>query len=169
VLVAGSSAVFVSRRPGNHSLPALSLYDLLRAARPSGTPTGAEFSAGTIRRTRRRPALRWGRAADVAARAAHLIAGGGIVGWFQGRMEMGPRALGARSILASPASVAIRDRINAQVKGREPFRPFAPSVLAEEADAFFDIPEPTAAPYDPHLRRHRACAGARGVVRGWFG
>jgi carbamoyltransferase len=91
--------------------------------------------------------LVWSRSRDVAARAARALAAGRIVGWFQGRMELGPRALGGRSILASPASVALRDRLNEAVKGREPFRPFAPSVLAEAADRFFEIPDATAAPY----------------------
>jgi len=91
--------------------------------------------------------LEWNRLRDIEAQAAETLAAGGIVGWFQGRMEMGPRALGARSILASPASIALRDRLNEIVKGREPFRPFAPSVLAESADRFFDIPDGTAAPY----------------------
>jgi carbamoyltransferase len=92
-------------------------------------------------------ALEWERVERISARAADALAAGCIVGWFQGRMEMGPRALGARSILASPASVALRDRLNETVKGREPFRPFAPSVLAEAADRFFDIPDGTAAPF----------------------
>jgi carbamoyltransferase len=92
-------------------------------------------------------ALEWERVDRIEARAADALAAGCIVGWFQGRMEMGPRALGARSILASPASVALRDRLNETVKGREPFRPFAPSVLAEAADRFFDIPDGTAAPF----------------------
>jgi carbamoyltransferase len=126
-------------------------HDLLRGARAGPVRHvywGPEFGAGAIEAAlAAEPAVRWERSADVAARAAEVIAAGGIVGWFQGRMEIGPRALGARSILASPASAVIRDRINALVKGREPFRPFAPSVVAEEAGTFFDIPEPTAAPY----------------------
>jgi carbamoyltransferase len=76
------------------------------------------------------------RAPDVAADTAKLLAAGAIVGWFQGRMEIGPRALGNRSILADPRSVAIRDRVN-RVKRRELWRPLAPSVLAERASAFF--------------------------------
>jgi carbamoyltransferase len=62
-----------------------------------------------------------------------------ILGWFQGRMEYGPRALGNRSILADPSDLAIRERINHAVKHREAFRPFAPSVLAEHAAACFDL------------------------------
>ena len=93
------------------------------------------------------PDLEWERVGAVEARTAELLAAGKIVGWYQGRMEFGPRALGARSILAMPTSAAVRDRINDLVKGREPFRPFAPSVAAEDAGRFFDIPDDTAAPF----------------------
>jgi carbamoyltransferase len=71
--------------------------------------------------------------------AAGDLAAGKIVGWFQGRAEIGPRALGNRSILADPRSVEMKDHINARVKHREPFRPFAPAVLRERAAEFFDI------------------------------
>lgn len=74
---------------------------------------------------------------EMLARTAAALAGGKIVGWFQGRAEFGPRALGARSILASAASVEMRDAINSRVKRRESFRPFAPSVLAEKAGEWF--------------------------------
>ena len=65
---------------------------------------------------------------DPASRAAELVANGHPLAWFQGRMEFGPRALGARSILASPSTTGIADRINAEVKFREPWRPFCPSM-----------------------------------------
>lgn len=88
------------------------------------------------------------RAADVpsrrvdamAPRVAGLLRDGNIVGWFQGRVEWGPRALGNRSLLADPRRADMQDTLNRRVKQRESFRPFAPSVLAEEADAWFDIP-----------------------------
>jgi carbamoyltransferase len=70
--------------------------------------------------------------------AAKLLADSKIVGWFQGRAEVGPRALGARSILADPRSAEMKDVVNAQVKHREGFRPFAPSVLDEEGSDYFD-------------------------------
>lgn len=76
--------------------------------------------------------------ANVEARAAELIADGAIVGWFQDRMEFGPRALGARSILADPTRPEMKDLLNKYVKHREEFRPFAPSVLEERASEFFD-------------------------------
>lgn len=76
-------------------------------------------------------------------RVAELLAGNRIVGWFQGRMEFGPRALGARSILANPADPGMKDRINSKIKGREPFRPFAPSVLEEQCAEWFDLEVPS--------------------------
>ena len=79
---------------------------------------------------------------ESVARAADELAAGGVVGWFQGRFEWGPRALGHRSILADPRTVEMRDRVNARIKFREAFRPFAPSVLTEHADDWFDIPDP---------------------------
>jgi len=78
------------------------------------------------------------RVADPAAEAARLLAEGAIVGWFQGRAEVGPRALGARSILADPRRSETKDLVNARVKRREGFRPFAPSVLDEHGPEYFD-------------------------------
>lgn len=72
--------------------------------------------------------------------AAKFISDGKIVGWFQGRMEFGPRALGCRSILADARRPEMKDILNRRVKGREPFRPFAPSVLAEKAMEYFEMP-----------------------------
>jgi carbamoyltransferase len=76
---------------------------------------------------------------DIASVAARLVADGQIVGWFQGRMEIGPRALGNRTILANPTLPTMKDKINAEVKHREAFRPFAPSVILEEKDTYFDV------------------------------
>ncbi len=75
---------------------------------------------------------------DPAAEAARLVAEGKVVGWFQGRAEIGPRALGARSILADPRRPDMRDVVNHQVKRREWFRPFAPSVLHEHGPEYFE-------------------------------
>ena len=69
---------------------------------------------------------------------------GKVVGWYQGRAEWGPRALGNRSILADPRRVEMKDIVNEKVKFREPFRPFAPSMLAERASEFVDLPGPEA-------------------------
>ena len=69
---------------------------------------------------------------------AERIAAGEVVGWFQGRMEFGPRALGHRSIVADPRRADMKDVLNARIKHREPFRPFAPSILADATGAWFD-------------------------------
>jgi carbamoyltransferase len=77
--------------------------------------------------------------ADRDRLVAGAIADGSIVGWFQGRMEFGPRALGCRSILADARDASMVERLNARVKLREGFRPFAPAVLAERADDWFEV------------------------------
>ena len=74
---------------------------------------------------------------------AGLLADGSFVGWFQGRMEIGPRALGARSILADPRRADVKDRLNSEVKHREPFRPYAPSVLEERCADYFEPGHPS--------------------------
>ncbi len=76
---------------------------------------------------------------DISAAAADLLHQGNIIGWFQGRMEIGPRALGNRSILANPVIPDMKDKINAEVKHREAYRPFAPSTTIEAKDRFFDL------------------------------
>lgn len=80
---------------------------------------------------------------DIAAAAAVLLAEGAVIGWVQGRAEFGPRALGNRSILADPRPSANKDRINELVKQRESYRPFAPAVLEECADVYFEMPSGT--------------------------
>jgi len=84
---------------------------------------------------------------ETCAYAAQLIAEGSVVAWYRGRMEFGPRALGHRSILANPGDPAMRDRINAMVKKREAFRPFAPAVSLEEVHKWFDVPLLAELPY----------------------
>jgi len=76
--------------------------------------------------------------ADVVAETADSLAAGAVVGWYQGKCEYGPRALGNRSILADPRDPGVKDRVNARVKFRQAFRPFAPAVLAERAHEFFE-------------------------------
>jgi carbamoyltransferase len=80
---------------------------------------------------------------ELCALVAERIAAGDVVGWFQDRMEFGPRALGNRSILADPRRHEIKDVLNARVKHREPFRPFAPSVLAEREAEWFEQDHPS--------------------------
>lgn len=74
---------------------------------------------------------------DIPTKVAQLLSQNKVIGWFQGALEFGPRALGGRSILANPSSVATRDRINS-IKSREEWRPFGPSILAEYADDLFE-------------------------------
>ncbi|WP_332853648.1 carbamoyltransferase family protein [Duganella sp. S19_KUP01_CR8] len=87
--------------------------------------------------------LSFRRCDDIVQTAAQLLAAGQVLGWVQGRSEFGPRALGNRSILADPRAAANKDRINAMVKKREAFRPFAPAVRSEDADRYFDLPQGT--------------------------
>jgi len=77
--------------------------------------------------------------AELLSETARLLAEGNVIGWYQGRMEFGPRALGGRSILADPRDPNMRDTLNQKIKFREGFRPFAPSVLADKAAEWFDI------------------------------
>ncbi len=90
---------------------------------------------------------------ELLARAARSLHNERIVGWFQGAMEFGPRALGNRSILASPRRDETKHRLNLHVKRREAFRPFAPAVLAEHASDYFEAP--CASPYMSFVRRVR--------------
>jgi carbamoyltransferase len=78
----------------------------------------------------------------IAPTVARFLAENAVVGWFQGRMEFGPRALGARSILANPTDPTTKDTLNAKIKHREAFRPFAPSTLLEAASTYFDLGGP---------------------------
>lgn len=89
----------------------------------------------------------FGSLSETCAEAARLIADGRVVGWYRGRMEFGPRALGHRSILADPGHPEMRDRINAMVKMREAFRPFAPAVSLREVDKWFEVPPSSEFPY----------------------
>ena len=96
---------------------------------------------------------------ETCRQAADQISRGHVIGWYRGRMEFGPRALGNRSILADPGVKDMRDRINAMVKMREAFRPFAPAVSLEEVHRWFDVAPGTNLPYmiatvqvRPHLR-----------------
>jgi carbamoyltransferase len=83
------------------------------------------------------------REAELLEAVARALSAGKIVGWFHGRMEFGPRALGARSILADPRGATTQDRINSIIKQRESFRPFAPAVLEDRVAAHFDLDHPS--------------------------
>jgi len=99
--------------------------------------SGPAFADGEIELALRDRGLRYERVADPAAAAADLLAERRIIGWFQDRMEFGPRALGARSILAHPARLETRDRVN-RVKRRESWRPLAPAILEERLSDWMD-------------------------------
>ena len=107
-----------------------------------GSYLGPQWSVAEVRAALDAEGLTYETLADDDAlcdRVAGLLAEEKTVGWFQGRAEFGPRALGHRSILADPRGRAVQRRVNLQIKFRESFRPFAPSVLAERADEVFDL------------------------------
>jgi carbamoyltransferase len=85
-----------------------------------------------------------------ADRAADELAEGGVIAWFEGRFEWGPRALGHRSILADPRKAEMKDTVNARIKFREAFRPFAPSVIEEAATRWFQL-DPAAKELGPYM------------------
>jgi carbamoyltransferase len=89
------------------------------------------------------PYTRQADSAELVENVAQLLVDGKIVGWFQGRMEFGPRALGNRSILGDPRLPDMQKKMNIKIKFREGFRPFAPSVLVEEVGHWFDIDRPS--------------------------
>ncbi|HXG35449.1 MAG TPA: carbamoyltransferase C-terminal domain-containing protein [Dehalococcoidia bacterium] len=98
---------------------------------------GPCFSEEEIHGAIERARLPYRQPPDIAEATAELLAGERIMGWFQGRMEFGPRALGARSILASPLAADMKDRLN-EIKDREDFRPVAPAVLEERLEEYFE-------------------------------
>lgn len=100
---------------------------------------GTEYSNARIEEIIKECKLTADYHSDIESVAARLLAEGNILGWFQGAMEIGPRALGNRSILADPTKPHMKDKINAEVKHREAYRPFAPSVPVEHLREYFDI------------------------------
>ncbi len=108
--------------------------------------TGSSFSNDEIRVELDRYGLEYTQLdyPELANEAAEIVAGGDVLGWFQGRMEWGPRALGNRSIIADPRRDDMKDILNARIKHREKFRPFAPSILQEATADYFDqaYPDP---------------------------
>jgi carbamoyltransferase len=108
--------------------------------RGTSTPyLGPSFKRSDILAAVKSAGLTARRSKSPARDAAEMIADGKIVAWFQGRMEFGPRALGNRSLLADPRRSEMRNILNQKVKHREDFRPFAPSVMAEHADEWFEV------------------------------
>ncbi len=109
-----------------------------------GAYTGPEFSDDEIVAELRKSDLKFETYTgdEVTKRAAQDIADGLVLGWFQGRMEFGPRALGNRSIVVDPRRAEMKDILNDRIKKREPFRPFAPSVLEERTAEYFEQSHP---------------------------
>jgi len=122
----GAALFLASREPGFRRTPATDNY------------WGPGYDDAQVEDELRRYGLAYRRSDRPAREAAALIASGRIVGWFQGRVEFGERALGNRSILADPRDAAMKDRVNRAIKYREAFRPFAPSILEEHAGDFFE-------------------------------
>jgi carbamoyltransferase len=106
---------------------------------------GAELDPDRIRTTAMASGMRYVECPDETSlldRTVDLLANGNVIGWAQGGFEWGPRALGNRSILADPRRAEMKDIVNTKIKFREPYRPFAPSVLEERSPDFFDLAEP---------------------------
>jgi carbamoyltransferase len=121
--------------------------DLLKQERGfvmEGAYTGPEFSDDEIRAELDRSELAYETYDDreLTRRAATDIADGAVMGWFQGRMEFGPRALGNRSIVVDPRRADMKETLNERIKKREPFRPFAPSILEERVGDYFEQTHP---------------------------
>jgi len=123
------------------------ILDRTRIHRLSSVYLGPEYSNQQIEDVLKKKNVSYYRSDRVAAEAARFIAAGKIVGWFQGRMEAGPRALGNRSITVDPTDGDMKERLNSRVKKREFFRPFAPSVLEEKAADYFALPKGKDSPH----------------------
>jgi carbamoyltransferase len=109
-----------------------------------GSYTGPEFKDAEIVAELKQADLKFETYSDeeVTKQAARDIAAGAVVGWFQGRLEFGPRALGNRSIIVDPRRADMKEILNERIKKREPFRPFAPSILAEHVGEYFEQTHP---------------------------
>ena len=113
----------------------------------TGAYTGPQFTGAEIKKSLSESelAFEYYSDEDLTRRAAQDIAAGLVVGWFQGRMEFGPRALGNRSIVVDPRRAEMKDILNDRIKKREPFRPFAPSILEERVADYFEQTHPAPA------------------------
>ncbi|MBU2025274.1 carbamoyltransferase, partial [Patescibacteria group bacterium] len=120
-------------------------------ARQKHASLGPEFSTAQIKaflKKRKIKHARFSSSRQLIKKTARLILDNQVVGWFQGRMEWGPRALGNRSILANPANPKAKALLNKKVKHREKFRPFAPVVPQDDASRYFDCDQPIPEPAD---------------------
>ena len=118
-----------------------------RRGSPPGSPEplvsslGTSFAESACEMALRQAGCDYERIDDIESAVAELLECGRIAAWFTGRLEFGPRALGARSILADPRRREVRRRLDEEIKFREPFRPYAPSVKCDRAPEWFEIPE----------------------------
>ena len=157
------------KAPGHRQRASTRQTQLLENPRPvtghdsqAGSFLGPEFSSKEIRRfldDNRVPFQRYPCEAELLNSVAQELAEEKVVGWFQGRMEFGPRALGARSILGDARSPTMQATMNLKIKLRESFRPFAPAVLQEQAHEWFGLQPGVESPYmllvAPVLEQHR--------------
>jgi len=123
---------------------------------------GPKFSNKEIEKTIKKFQLNHKFVGDIEKFTAQLLSEDKLVGWFQGRMEFGQRALGNRSILTTPKKKDMKDKVNRAVKYREAFRPFAPSILLEDTDDYFDIDEGVEAPFMEKV--YRIKQGKRNLI-----
>lgn len=143
--------IFVQPVAGDNGLPlgaGALLYTKLTGKRPaplSHLYLGPAFSDDAVEAAFKSAGVVYTKSMAVEEETASLLASGNVIGWFQGRMEFGPRALGSRSILAHPSFPDMKEIINAKIKFRESFRPFCPSILEEKVAQFCE--KYTPAPY----------------------
>jgi carbamoyltransferase len=137
--------VFVPSAPGDSGAAAGAACALYRRLvnplarfEPEHPDMGPSYDDAEIERAIARSGLPFWRPARFSEEVARLLVSGEPVGFFQGRIELGPRALGFRSILADPRPASMKDRLNRDIKRREPFRPYAPVVAYEDAGRFFE-------------------------------
>ncbi|HKW31189.1 MAG TPA: carbamoyltransferase [Verrucomicrobiae bacterium] len=127
-------------------------------------PVSSNEEIGRILAAESIPCQKFTEEAELLAEVTRLLAAGKVVGWFHGRMEFGPRALGSRSILGDPRNPAMQSVLNLKIKQRESFRPFAPSVLRERAAEYFALPAEAESPYmllvAPLREQHRTAISA---------
>ena len=124
----------------------LSYYALVKEGKRvplTSAALGPQFTDDEIRRALEAGKIRYEEPEEITEEVAASLARGEIVGWFQGRMEWGPRALGSRSILANATKPEMPELVNRLIKHREAFRPFAPAVLAERAHDYFELDQPS--------------------------
>ena len=138
----GVALAIANAKSEGERLPRVNAMDAMR-----GTYLGPDYSDGEIRKTLESFGAVFEKMTDDALFPfiAEKLGSENIVGWFQGRMEFGPRSLGNRSILGDPHSAAMQQTLNLKIKYRESFRPFAPAILNEDVREYFDLD--TASPY----------------------